>query len=121
MLKTLTIKRRKKFAGSAIKFFVVLNMKGSAFNEQVGMKEKFSLGSKSTFLTDSDQVFSVKNGEEITIDLTGDKNSFFIMAFTSMGRLFSHRVVIDDWKQQSTYTVEMKMGATKNQFIINEI
>lgn len=120
MLKTLTIKRRKKFAGSAIKFYIVLNMKGSTFNEQVKLTERFSLGSKSTFLTESDQVFPVKNGEAIAIDLTEDKNSFFVMAFTSAGRLFSQRVMIDEWKQDSTYIVEMKMGATKNQFVISE-
>jgi len=120
MLKTLTIKRKKKMAGSVIKFYVVMNMKGSDFNAQVG-KQGFALNPKASFLLDSDQVFTIKNGEEITIDLTEEVNSFFVTAFTSAGKVYSERIRIDDWKQHSVYTVQMKMGTLANSFEIEEV
>lgn len=119
MAKKVTIRRQKKFTGSVIKFYVVFNMKGSELREQLEKNKRVLF--ESTFLTTSDQVFSLKNGEEITIDLLEEKNSFFVMAFTSGGQLFSHRVRVEEWKEEVSYIVEMKMGMLKNEFLIHEV
>lgn len=120
MVRTITVTRKKKFSGSAIKYFVVLNMKGSEFNRNIGMKEKLSLGAKSSFLTESDQVFPLANGETITINTLEEKNSFFIVAFTSTGRLFSERIFVDEQADAANYSVALKMGVLKNKFIIDK-
>ena len=121
MVRKITVERRKKFAGAAIKYFVVLNLKGSEFNQNIGMKEKLSLGSKSSFLSESKQVFPLSNGETITIDTLEEKNSFFIVAFTSAGRLFSQRIFVDDQDFNARYVVTLKMGVLKNEFIIEKV
>ena len=114
-MKKITIERPKKFAGSAIKYHVVLNLKGSDF------KEKIKKGAKKTFLDESDQVFSLPNGKTVVIETSEEKNSFFIMAFTSGGKLFSERIFVEEQDGDAKYMVKLKMGMTSNQFLIEKV
>lgn len=121
LVKKITITRKKQFAGSAIKYFVVWNLQESEFNQNVGLKEKLSLGSKSSFLTESNQVFALTNAKAVTIETIDEKNSFFVVAFTSAGRLFSERIFVDDQDDDALYSVTLKMGVWKNKFIIDKM
>lgn len=118
MVKKITIERREKFAGSAIKYFVVLNMSEQEFNQNVGMRERLSLGEKSSFLSESKQVFSLANGDAVAIDISEGENSFFVMAFTTTGKLFSERIFVDGRDFDVKYSVSLKLGIFKNEFVI---
>jgi len=119
--KKITIERREKLAGSAIDYFVVLNLSEGEFLQSVGRKEEFSFGFKNTFLNESNQVFTIASGETITIDAEEEKNSFFIAAFPSPDRLFSQRIFVDEQDFDAKYAVSLKLGLYKNQFVIEKL
>lgn len=122
MINKITITRKKQFAGSAIKYFVVLNLDKEVFNQNIGMKEKLSLGgAKNSFLNESDRIFPLTNGQTVILDALEAKNSFFIVAFTSAGRLFSEKIVVDDAQEVPHYSVTLKMGLLQNKFIVDKI
>ena len=121
MIRKITIERREKLAGSGINFFVVMNFDRCEFEQNVGMKERLTLGAKSQFLRDSKQVFPLTNGEIITIDSLDMSNSFFVVAFTSAGRLFSEIIVVDEEDFDVRYAVTLKLGLFKNQFVIDKL
>ena len=121
MEKKITIERREKFAGSAIKYFIVLNMSEGEFNQNVGMRERLSLGEKSAFLSKSKKVFPLSNGDAVTIENLEAENSFFVMAFTSTGKLFSERVFVDSQDNDARYSVSLRLGIFKNEFVIERL
>ena len=120
MGKKITIEREKTLAGSGIEYFVVLNLSEGEFLQSVGRKEKL-FGANNSFLNESKQVFSLSNGETITINISGRKNSFFIAAFPSPDRIFSQRVFIDNQDFEARYSVTLKLGIFGNQFAINKM
>ena len=120
MVKKITIERQKKLVGSGITYFVVFNLNRSEFEEKIG-KERLSLETKSRFLKESKQVFPLSNGEKVTIKAKDGSNSFFVVAFTSAGRLFSERVLIDERDVAARYVVTLKLGLFGNQFVIDKV
>ena len=116
--RTITIERRRKFAGSAINFFIVLNLERSELERNVGMR---ALSAESQFLRESKQVFPLSNGEKITIKTMDASNRFFVVAFTSDGSLFSQSILVDDQDFDARYSVTLKLGFFKNQFIIEKV
>jgi len=120
MGKKLTIEREKTLAGSGIEFFIVLNLSDGEFLQNVGRKENF-FGASNSFLNESKQVFPISNGETITIDITDERNSFFIAAFPSPDRILSQRIFIDSQDFDARYSVTLKMGLFGNQFVIDKV
>ena len=118
MARKITIERREKLAGSGIDFFVVLNLTRSEFEQKVGIR---AFGAKSQFLRESKQVFPLANGETITIKTTGGSNSFFIVAFPSDGSIFSQRIFVDVRESDVRYTVTLKLGLFRNQFVFDKL
>ena len=121
MERKITIERKEKLAASGVKYFVVLNLGENEFNQRVGMRERLSLGEKSTFLNESNQVFALSNGDTVTIDTTKEKNSFFVVAFTSSGRLISERIIVDREDFDARYSVTLKLGIFQNHFEIEKV
>ena len=103
MGKKITIKRKKQFAAAAIKCFVALNLEINEFDHA------------------SEKVFTLTNGRTIVLETTAEKNSFFIVAFTSAGKVFSEIVVVDEHDHDAKYFVAFKMGILRNKFDIDKM
>ena len=121
MVRKITIERKEKLAASGVKYFVILNLSENEFNQRVGMRERLSLGEKSTFLSESNQVFALANGDVISIDTAQEENSFFIVAFTSSGRIISERVIVNNQDFDARYSVALKLGIFQNHFEIDKM
>jgi len=121
MGKQIVIKRKRKFTGAAIKFFVVWNLDNEEFKQNVGIKERLTLGKMSSFLAESDQVYALPNGRSITINATDEDNSFFVVAFTSEGRLFSERIFVDKLGEESEYLVSLKVGFLRGKLVVEQL
>ena len=121
MERKITIERKEKLAASGVKYFVVLNLSENEFSQRVGMRERLSLGEKSAFLSESNKVFALANGDIVTIDPTEEENSFFVAAFTSSGRLISERIIVDKEDIDARFTVTLKLGIFQNHFEIEKV
>ena len=120
-MKQIVITRKKRFSGSLIKYYCVLNLSKKDFQKHVGMKESLSLGFKSRFLSESAQVFPIANGASISIELSEQENTLFVVAFTSAGRAFSNQITVYGDDPDSSYSIQTKIGLTTNGIILSEV
>ena len=66
------------------------------------------------------QIFPFKNGKSVTIDTLDEQNSFFVVAFTSTGQLYSKVVTVNPDEFVVDYTVSLKMGLFSNEMIVEK-
>ena len=111
-MKQIVITRQKRFSGSLIKYYCVLNLSKKDFQKHVGMQESLSLGFKSRFLSESGQIFPIANGESISIEISEQENTLFVVAFTSAGRAFSNQIRVCADDPASSYSLKTKIGLT---------
>jgi len=112
------ITREKSFVAALAKYYCVLNLGKEKFQEQVGLRDTLLLGHRNKFLNESPQTFPVANGESISITISEQKNTLFVVAFTIGGNVFSNEVIFN--KGNLKYSIKTKLGFTSTTIILNK-
>jgi len=117
-MRKINIIRQKSIVGAAIRYYCVLNLSPEKFQQNIGLRERLSLGFSSEFLNGSNQIFPISNGEVISIELTEQENKLFVVAFNLGILAFSDEIIITTG---TSYLIKTTMGLGGNQILISKI
>jgi len=108
-MRQITIKRKKHFAGCAIDYYCILNIKIQDFIQIVD-NDKFEKYASS--------ILPLKSGKEITIEINNDYNTIFVIAYTSSGITLSNEIIIEEGRSDKTYKLITKYSFSKGSTLI---
>ena len=101
-MRKLIIIRIKKFTGSFIPYYCVVNTSLNEFRNYVK--------NRNSALIDHDEIINsmhaIANGEEITIEIENSETTVFVFARTSTGRVLSDLVTIEEGNTDITFHLE---------------
>jgi hypothetical protein len=98
-MRKLTVTRIKKFTGSFIPYYCVVNTTLDEFRNYVKLRNSAHI--------DHDEIINsmhaIANGEEITIEIENSETTLFVFARTSTGRILSELVTIETGSADISY------------------
>lgn len=108
-MRKLTVTRIKRFTGSFIPYYCVVNTSLNEFRNYVK--------NRNSALIDHDEIINsmhaIANGEEITIEIENSETTLFIFARTSTGRVMSDLVTIEAGDTDITFRIKTVYGWIK--------
>lgn len=101
-MRKLTVTRIKRFTGSFIPYYCVVNTSLSEFQNYIKNRNSASI--------DHDEIINsmhaIANGEEIKIEIEDSETTVFVFARTSTGRVLSDLVTIEAGNTDITFRLE---------------
>ncbi len=113
-MRSLTILRKKHFAGCFIQYFCVLNVMKSDFLRYIENNTADNEGNQAEYRNEySDLFYPIVNGKEISICIDNSEYTLFVVAFTSTGIAFSNEITIEAGNISASYILQTKYNFFK--------